>query len=80
MDEEVQNKERSDGDRFNRFMFGPGRAHHTEAVKEKERSNPSSPDIVAILENVDSLMKSAQNLKPLINKVYPLVERFWKKK
>lgn len=80
MDEEVQNKERNDGDRFNRFMFGPGRIQHHETKKEKNQSSSSSPDIGAILENVDSLMKSAQNLKPLINKVYPLVERMWKRK
>jgi hypothetical protein len=80
MDEEVNPREKNGGDRFDRFMFGPGRVHQHETKKEKKRSNPSSPDIGSILENFDTLMESAQNLKPLVNKVYPIVERFWKKK
>lgn len=80
MEEKEQNMERNDDDRFNRFMFGPGRAHHRNTEKESKRSNPSSLDIGAILGDIDVLMKSAQNLKPLLNKVYPLVDRFWKKK
>lgn len=76
----MHNEERKDGDRFNRFMFGEGRVHQQETIKDSRKSNPSSPNIGVILENIDVLMESAQNLKPLINKVYPLVERFWKKK
>ena len=66
-------------DRFSSLMFG----HHRniEHIKQKEEFKPSesSIDIAGLIENYDKLMDSVQNLRPILIKAYPIVEKFWKK-
>lgn len=64
---------------FDRFMFGPNRNRRQAVPHKAKRKSSISPDFAAIIENIDTLMDSAQNLKPLVKKVYPIVEQFWKK-
>jgi hypothetical protein len=78
MDEDKQNNEVLPEERFARFMFGGKREHRSE--QQTQTNNQSSIDYGTILENIDILMESAQNLKPVFNKVYPYIEQFWKKK
>ncbi|WP_342430253.1 hypothetical protein [Neobacillus sp. FSL H8-0543] len=67
-------------DRFSSLMFGPSKNVERMVNKEEARPNESSIDIAGLIENYDKLMNSIQNLKPIFNKAYPFVERFWKKK
>jgi hypothetical protein len=67
-------------DRFSSLMFGPRKNVDPMVPKEESKSNESSINIAGLLENYDKLMDSVQNLKPLLNKAYPIVEKFWKKK
>ncbi len=73
-------KENYRDDRFSRMMFGDKR----ESVQGKHgsvpQSNPSTLDIESIIENISKLRDSSQNLKPLIQMVYPFVQGFLKKK
>jgi hypothetical protein len=79
MEEDKRGKEHKD-DPFNRLMFGPRREENRTLHQESPEREKSSHNFDGLLENFGSLMDSAQNLKPLFNKVYPLVERFLKKK
>ncbi|MFJ5760111.1 hypothetical protein ACIQAA_13475 [Neobacillus sp. NPDC093182] len=73
-------KESHREDPFSRMMFGDRR----ESIRGKHhsfpQSNPSSLDIESIIENISKLRDSSQNLKPLLQMVYPFVESFLKKK
>ncbi|MEW9053687.1 MAG: hypothetical protein AB2392_21175 [Neobacillus sp.] len=77
MDEDKQNNEVLPEDRFARFMFGEKREHRSQ---QQPTNNQSSIDYGTLLENIDILMESAQNLKPVFKKVYPFIEQLWKKK
>jgi hypothetical protein len=78
MDEDKQNNEVLPEDRFARFMFGGKREHRSG--QQTPTNNQSSIDYETLLENIDILMESAQNLKPVFKKVYPFIEQLWKKK
>jgi hypothetical protein len=70
--------ERQD-DRFSRLMFGD-RRESIESKHNNTQFNPTSLDIESILDNINKLRDSSQNLKPLLQMVYPFVEGFIKKK
>jgi hypothetical protein len=67
-------------DRFSSLMFGPRKNVERMVKKEGTKPNESSIDFSGLIENYDKLMDSVQNLKPLFNKAYPIVEKLWKKK
>lgn len=67
-------------DRFSRMMFGDRRGSLRGNHDSGSQSNPSSLDIESIVENISKLRDSSQNLKPLIQMVYPFVQGFLKKK
>ncbi|NYE05508.1 hypothetical protein F4694_002261 [Bacillus niacini] len=72
-------KERQD-DRFSRMMFGDRRESIGSKHHNQTQFNPTSLDIESILDNINKLRDSSQNLKPLLQMVYPFVEGFIKKK
>lgn len=73
-------KENHRGDRFSRMMFGEKSGRLRGNQDSRPQANPSSLDIESIIENVGKLRESSQNLKPLIEMVYPFVQGFLKKK
>jgi hypothetical protein len=73
-------KESHRDDRFSRMMFGDRRESIRGNHPSVPDSNPSSLDIESILENIGKIRDSSQNLKPLFQMVYPLVQGFLKKK
>lgn len=64
-------------DYFSRFMFGGRRRSSEESIQQ-----PSEPsiDYDELMVNIDTLVESARNLKPLFKHVYPAVSQFLKKK
>ena len=72
-------KESYRDDPFSRMMFGD-RRERTRGNHGVPQSNPSSLDIDFIMENINKLRESSQNLKPLFEMVYPFVQGFLKKK
>lgn len=67
-------------DPFTRIMFGP-RKQNMDPIEDKNQliSFLDNVDLDQLLENIDLLMASAQQLKPLMNKVGPVVQQFLKK-
>ncbi|XJZ28175.1 hypothetical protein ACF5W4_05085 [Bacillota bacterium Lsc_1132] len=63
-----------DEDHFSRFMFGRARR-----VPEEKIQQPSI-NYEELMSNIDTLMESARNLKPLFDKVYPKISQFFLKK
>ncbi|MDQ0198172.1 hypothetical protein [Neobacillus ginsengisoli] len=79
MEENHRLNEQDGRDRFNRLMFGSKRDNEKTATQPT--ANPSQPsiDFEELMINIDSLIDSASNLKPLFKKAYPLVEQLLKK-
>jgi hypothetical protein len=73
-------KESHRDDRFSRMMFGDRGGSMRGNHHSVPDSNSSSLDIESIIENISKLRDSSQNLKPLIQMVYPFVQGFLKKK
>jgi hypothetical protein len=73
-------KESHRDDRFSRMMFGDKRESIRGNHHSVPDSNSSTLDIESIIENISKLRDSSQNLKPLIQMVYPFVQGFLKKK
>lgn len=65
-------------DHFSRFMFGSRRY----SKEEKIAPEPVQPaiDYGELMIHIDALVESAQNLKPLVQHLYPKVLQFLKKK
>lgn len=80
MDEVHNREERGTEDRFSRFMFGRSREVGQSEHQSVESSPPPAIDYEKIMNDFDSLIESARNLKPLFQKVYPLVREIWKNK
>ena len=80
MENQKQNHQMEDDDRFARFMFGPRREMNRKVEPTSTETKQPSIDYSALMENIDILMRSTENLKPLVKKVYPFVEQLWKKK
>jgi hypothetical protein len=66
-------------DRFSRLMFGD-RERMSDRNQEVSTDDKSSIDFESLLDNIGKLRDSSQNLKPLIQMVYPFVQQFLKKK
>lgn len=64
-------------DHFSRFMFGGRRQSSGESIQQ-----PVEPliDYEELVVNIDTLVESARNLKPLFKRVYPAVSQFFFKK
>lgn len=71
-------------DHFDRFMFGParGKQQGNPHLRHQGRNQPEQPniDVDQLMMNIDTLVESVQNLRPLFQKVYPYIEQIWKKK
>lgn len=79
MEENKDNREQNDGDPFNLLMFG----QKGQAAKPKQQmmdnSFGSSLDLDELMANIDTLIESAKNLKPVFQKALPKFERLWQK-
>jgi hypothetical protein len=62
------------------FMFGSGPRHPTNIQQNEPPANRSYIDYEELMGNIDTLVVSVRNLKPLFQKVYPYIEQIWKKK
>ena len=78
MENERNRHNQNPEDRFSRMMFGNSSEGMRTNPHNAPDSNPSSVNLEAILDNIGKLKESSQNLKPLIQMVYPFVERFFK--
>ncbi len=71
-------------DRFSSLMFGPGRGRRQrEHIHRQDGENyqqQSGVDYVELMGHIDALYESVQGLKPLFQKVYPVIEQLWKKR
>lgn len=61
-------------DPFSAFMFGAPRK-----MIQQEQSQQSF-NYGELMVNIDTLVESARNLKPLVQQVYPMFTQFMKKK
>jgi hypothetical protein len=80
MEEKQKLNEQTDGNRFNRLMFGSRRDHEKKDSQTAANQSQPSIDFEELIVNIDTLMESARNLKPLFQKAYPFVEQLLKKK
>lgn len=67
-------------DMWTNFMFGSGPRHPPNIHQHERQTNQSYINYEELMANIDTLMVSVQNLKPLFQKVYPYIEQIWKKK
>jgi hypothetical protein len=67
-------------DPFRRFMFGP-RRRPAERDASNSRSDKAEDEIdyMLLMENIDALIDTAKQLKPLFNKITPFINQFIKK-
>lgn len=77
---DISNVDKMQEDPFRRFMFGP-RRQLTESKAQDFRSNNAGDqiDYMLLMENIDMLLDSAKQLKPLLNKITPIINQFIKK-
>lgn len=67
-------------DRFSKLMFGESRTGMSRRDHEVPKHTTSSLDLESLFDNIGKLKDSSENLKPLIQMVYPFVQQFLKKK
>lgn len=75
---------RSEEHPFDRMMFGPSRSKQSHPTEPKPRTEDKSDilnqiNLEEIMGHVDALMGSAKELKPMFNKIRPLIDQFLKK-
>ncbi|MEH7253490.1 hypothetical protein V7111_15290 [Neobacillus niacini] len=80
MEKEKYRHHQNPEDHFSRMMFGNRSEDMRTTPHKVSDSNPSSINLEAIFDNIEKLKESSQNLKPLVQMVYPFVERFLNKK
>ncbi len=73
MEEDKNRDSKAARDPFSRMMFG------SKSKLEDNQDQQPSLDYEELMVNIDSLIESAQNLKPLFHKVFPIIEQLWKK-
>ncbi|EIJ81863.1 hypothetical protein PB1_02950 [Bacillus methanolicus PB1] len=67
-------------DPFTRFMFGPRRRPSERKTQNNHSKNTVDQiDYMLLMENIDMLLDSAKQLKPLLNKITPFINQFIKK-
>jgi hypothetical protein len=71
--EDVKKDNQVKADPFTRMMFGS-----RNEDKETMYHQPSL-DFEELMVSIDTLIDSAKNLKPLFQKVLPVIEQLWKK-
>ncbi|SEN14892.1 hypothetical protein SAMN05192533_109172 [Mesobacillus persicus] len=69
---------------FDRMMFGPSRSKHSHPTEPEPRTEDKKDilnqiNLEEIMGHVDALMGSAKELKPMFNKIRPLIDQFLKK-
>jgi hypothetical protein len=77
MEEDESRETHNDEDPFTRMMFGSGNPGNRNT--ENDLLQPSGLDFEELMVNIDALVESAKNLKPLFQKVFPVIEKLWKK-
>lgn len=65
-------------DRFSEFMFGSKFKRQTEPSVEKEDNNEIN--YLHIMEQIDSIMTSVNELKPVLSQLSPIINFIKKKK
>lgn len=74
---EGENKTKQNtGDPFTQLMFGSRR---TPEEVDKQPANGPDLDYDELMNNIGTLMDSVSNLKPVFQKVLPIVRQMWKK-
>ncbi len=63
-------------DHFSRVMFGSSR--QSEEIQHQPLNSPTL-DYNELMVNIDTLMESVRNLKPLFQNFLPVIKQFWKK-
>lgn len=80
MEEKQNRNDLGREDRINNFMFGTrsgmDQGRHPEALETKQ----STIDYEELMIHIDTLMESTKDLKPLFQKMYPLIGKIWPKK
>jgi len=66
-------------DPFNRLMFGQSRLHKDQREKSPQSPGEPSLDFDELITNLDALIESTKNLKPVFKKLLPTFEKWWKK-
>ncbi|MBO0961212.1 hypothetical protein J1P26_16030 [Neobacillus sp. MM2021_6] len=81
---QVESQKYSRQDRFTSFMFGSRSEHHQQIhphhQHQEPKQNQSTINYEELMMNIDTLYESVRGLKPLFDKIYPVIEQFWKKK
>ncbi|MEH7335844.1 hypothetical protein V7161_24780 [Neobacillus drentensis] len=73
-------------DRFTSLMFGSRRPHHERTPlfgnrhSQNSQQNHSDIDYEQLMLSIDAIWESVQDLKPIFQKFYPFIQKFWKKK
>ncbi|EKN65398.1 hypothetical protein BABA_20531 [Neobacillus bataviensis LMG 21833] len=80
----AESQEYTEQDRFTSFMFGSRRElhqrNHPHHQHQEPEQNQSTINYEELMMNIDTLYESVRGLKPLFDKIYPVIEQFWKKK
>lgn len=63
---------------LDRLMFGEGRIPLRRKQKE-ESTLLSQVNLESLMENIDTFMYTAQELKPIYHKIRPYINQFFKK-
>jgi hypothetical protein len=79
MDDKEQSKQHNEQfDRFSRLMFGsfPPRSHqsHDNTPVQNESSSQQGLDFMQLMQNIDTLVASFDQLKPLMKKITSLID------
>jgi hypothetical protein len=75
-DHEEQKQHDKQQDRFSRLMFGsfpPSRQSNDNPSMQQDGPSPQGPDFMQLFENVDKLVASFDQLKPLMKKITSIV-------
>lgn len=67
---------------FDRLMFGPSRSKKPQSPEPKQEDESNilnQVNLEEIMGHIDALMGSAKELKPMFNKIRPLIDQFLKK-
>jgi hypothetical protein len=76
-DHEEQKQQDKQLDRFSRLMFGsfpPSRQSNDSPSMQHNAPSQQSPDFMQLFQNIDTLVASLDQLKPLMKKITSIVD------
>lgn len=79
MEEEEKDSNHHHEDPFTRMMFGSRGQMEDQQQQPSGKTPGTSIDLDELMTNLDTLIESAKNLKPVFQKALPTLEKIWNK-